>query len=189
MKFGEYFKGHPANNDGNKNMEAFTNALSGDKTVEDQIKIASYDAGGGVLGADAEKKIVILHSLKNLGGLLLRPANKIVALVGMDENPMGVIISNPCFCTGVKKQGPGLEKFQECNSRKDLDDLQPNQKGMYNGANIFMLAPWIVQSILNADTYDPLSLIPVILKDAEEFDNNNKNVMKIISVPWTTPAP
>ena len=92
ITFGEYYESHPATNDGNKNMEAFTNALGGDKTIEERRKVASYDADSVVLGADAEKKVVVLHSLKNLGGSLLRPANKIVALVGMDENPMGVVV-------------------------------------------------------------------------------------------------
>ena len=55
-RFQEYSEGHPANDDGNKNINAFTNALSGDKTVEDKIKIATCNADSVALGADAEKK-------------------------------------------------------------------------------------------------------------------------------------
>ena len=36
-----------------------------------------------------------------------------------------------------------------------------------------MIAPYLVKSVINADTFDPLSLIPIILRDATTFDNEN----------------
>ena len=96
-----------------------------------------------------------------------------MALVGMDENPMGVVVSIPSFCCGVKKQGPGIDKLKDCVSKEKLADLEPSQKGMHNGANVFMLAPWAVKSIVSADLEDPLDLIPVILGDAKVFDEEN----------------
>ena len=58
---------------------------------------ATNNADSVAVGSDAEKNIVILHSLTNLGGTLLRPTNHIVGDVGMGSNPIGVSISNGSF--------------------------------------------------------------------------------------------
>ena len=98
--FKNYFANLESNEEGNKIMASFTNALSGD-TKED-TKTATCDADVMALGADAEEKVVLIHSMRNLGGLLRRPENKIAALVGMGSNPTGVLITNNSFCQHEK---------------------------------------------------------------------------------------
>ena len=110
--FKNYFANLESNGEGNGNMASFTNALSGD-TKED-TKTATYDADGVALGADAEGKIVMIHSMKKLGGSLRRPENKIAVLVGMGSNPTGVLITDDSFCQHEKGKAPGIKKFQKC---------------------------------------------------------------------------
>ena len=85
MNFKNYFTKLESNDEGNENMASFANALSGES--KEDAKTATYDADGVALGADAEDKAVLLHSMKNLGDSLRRTENKIVALVGMGSNP------------------------------------------------------------------------------------------------------
>ena len=105
--FKNYFANLESNGEGNENIASFVNALSGES--KDDAKTATYDADGVALGADAEDKAVLLHSMKNLGDSLRRTENKIVALVGMGSNPSGVLITNDSFCPHTKQKAPGLE--------------------------------------------------------------------------------
>ena len=36
-----------------------------------------------------------------------------------------------------------------------------------------MLAPYLVKSVIHVDTFDPLSFIPIMLRDVAKFDNEN----------------
>ena len=110
MNFKNYFASLDSNGDGNENMAAFTNALSGD--AKEDLKMATYDADSVALGADAEEKIVLIHSMRNLGGSLRRPKNKIAALVGMGSSPARVLIVDDSFCVPEKEKAPGLEKMR-----------------------------------------------------------------------------
>ena len=55
-----------SNEDGNKNMNSFSEALSGDKSKKEKTSIATNNADGVVVGSDAENNVVIIHSLSNL---------------------------------------------------------------------------------------------------------------------------
>lgn len=54
-----------SNEEGNENMVFFSVTLSGNKSVDDRIKIATYDIDSVAVGADAENNVVVMHSLKN----------------------------------------------------------------------------------------------------------------------------
>ena len=69
--FKNYFANLESNGEGNENIASFTHALSGD-TKED-TKTATYNADGVALGADAEGKIVMIHSIKKIGRITASP--------------------------------------------------------------------------------------------------------------------
>ena len=129
--FKEYFENHPSNKDGNKSMNSFSEALSGDKRKKKKEKTstATNNADSVVVGADAENNVVIVHSLSNLGGNLLRPNDNIVGAVEMCNNPIGVSISTNSFCKQVKQNAPGLEKYKECKSEEELAALKGTKAG------------------------------------------------------------
>ena len=133
--FKNYFANLESNGDGNENMAAFTTTLSGESTED--AKMATYDPDGVALGADSEGKVVLVRGIKNLGGSLRRPENKIAALVGMGAFPSGVLIKNDSFCQHVKEKAPGLEKFQKCESNEERAALTGVVKGMHDASNIF----------------------------------------------------
>ena len=60
--FKNYFASLESNKEGDENMASFTNALSGES--KEDVKTATYDANGVALGADAEDKAVLAHSMK-----------------------------------------------------------------------------------------------------------------------------
>ena len=171
--YGEYYFNLPSNDEGNKLLDSFSKALSGDLMVKERIQIATNDQDNVFIGADAEQNVIVLHSVNNLGGSVRRPDDKIVGAVGMGSNPNGVVISKKSFCTTVKAKGPGLEQLEECETTEELKTLTGNNKGQHHGSNLFLLAPCMVQSIVNAKSRDPLELILTSMKDGIEFDKEN----------------
>ena len=101
-------------------MDSFTEALYGDKSQKEKSNITTNNADSVVVGADAENNAVIIHSLKNLGGNLLRPNDNIVGIVGMGNNPMGVSISTNSFCKEVKQNAPVLENTKNATQKRNL---------------------------------------------------------------------
>ena len=69
---------------------------------------------------------------------------------------------------------PGLEKYNECSSKKELAALKGTNKGKINGSNIFILAPFMTKSLINAKNSDPLKLIPIAIDAAKKF-NEERN--------------
>ena len=100
--FRDYSENHPSNEDGNKNINSFSKALSGDKITKEKISIATNYTDSVIVGSDAKNNVVIIQSLSNLGGNLLRSDDNIVGAVGMGSNPTGVSIATNSFCKQVK---------------------------------------------------------------------------------------
>ena len=81
-------------------MDLFSKALFRDKNIEDRIRMATNNTDSVIVGSDAENNAVIIHSLSNLGGNLLRPADNIVGAVGMGTRPFHLFI---LICTLSQK--------------------------------------------------------------------------------------
>ena len=91
----------------------------------------------------------------------------------MSSNPNGVVISNKSFCLTVKAKGPGWEQLEACETTEDIESLRECKKGEHHGSNLFLLAPFMVKSIVTAMSRDPLELILSSLKDGIQFDRDN----------------
>ena len=63
--YGEYYFNLPSNDEGNKLLDSFSKALSGDLTVKERIQIATKDQDNVFIGADAEQNVIVLHSVNN----------------------------------------------------------------------------------------------------------------------------
>ena len=104
--FRDYYNSLPSNEEGNKNMEDFTDAFNEDLLVDERIRLAVGDPDNVIVAADAENNAVVLHSITNLGGTIRCKEDKIVAAVGMGSEPTGVVIAKGSMGVTVKAKGP-----------------------------------------------------------------------------------
>ena len=81
----EWFSNHPNNEDGNRNMAAFSSILESGLSEEEKLRSLVEEIDTVILAADANNKIMILHSPKNFGGTRSRPDNKVVCMLGMSS--------------------------------------------------------------------------------------------------------
>lgn len=73
--------------------------------------------------------------------------HKIVAIVGKGSNPTGLNISDDSMYTNVKNKASGLEKSRNYESKEEFAALIGTNKGLHHCATIFMLTPWLIQSV------------------------------------------
>ena len=88
----EWFSNHPNNEDGNRNMAAFSSILEAGLSEEEKLQSLVEEINTVILAADANNKIMILHSPKNFGGTRSRPNNKVVCMLGLGAHAMYIFI-------------------------------------------------------------------------------------------------
>ena len=168
--FADYYAGLRTNDEGNKNSSSFHAAMDSDEsTIEDRIKTLTQDPDDVVACADSEGKVNLIHSMKNLGGRLRRPEDKILALVGMDSEAVVVEVVKSSLAKGCNFKAPKLSDYKKCDTREQLKKLKANS-GPSTVSSAFILAPFLFEAMISADSNDPLELIPEAIKVAEEFD-------------------
>ena len=76
---------------GNKNLTTFCNATNLKSLFgEERLQMVLSTPEIMALAVTENKKIVVLHSMKNLGGTLICPKNKVVALLGISHDAKAV---------------------------------------------------------------------------------------------------
>ena len=86
------FSNLPNNEDGNRNMAAFSSILEAGLSEEEKLQSLVEEINTVILAADANNKIMILHSPKNFGGTRSRPNNKVVCMLGLGAHAMYIFI-------------------------------------------------------------------------------------------------
>ena len=168
----------PENEQGNRNISAFSLALQAGKTRKEKLLSLTEDVDTVFLIADDEKNIVILHSPHNFGGTRTRPTNKVAAMIGLGLTPIGVLINKKAALDDCKLVTPTIDEFELCATGINIAALAcPAQSGQvtFPGSATFIPAPWLRESILNSETLDPFELIKIAMADAKDFDDTHKD--------------
>jgi hypothetical protein len=169
---------------GHKNVhqEGALVANSG-KSEFKKVKNLTDSQNNVFLTADGKKMIKIFHSPKNFGGMLLCPSNKVICLTGLGRSAICVQLDPTLALPDCKQVTPLIVDFKTCLTAQDIRDLQvpstkPEDGGFYfsKGSNIMLPAPWLQDTILNADTQDPFELIPIVLIVPKEYDDAHNTV-------------
>lgn len=172
-----WFYSLPENESGNRNMAAFTNALDAGKSEFEKVKNLTDNVNNVFLAVDGKRMIKIFHSPKNFGGTLLRPSHKVACLTGLGRSEICVQIDLTSAVADSKLVTPSIEEFEACTTAQDVRDLPipdiipgENEVYSYEGSNIMLPAPWLRDTIMNADTLDPFELIPIVIAAAKTYD-------------------
>ncbi len=89
----DWFLNHLSNDGGNRNLQAFSDILSSDATHAAKLQSLIEEIDTVILAADGSNNIMIMHSLKNLGGTRSRQKNKVVGMLGMGSQAISVLIN------------------------------------------------------------------------------------------------
>ncbi len=129
-----------------------------------------------LLSGEAGNGIIILHSFKNLGGTIFAPAKKIVCLIGTNKNAPIVIVNEVVLTNTSNIVTPTAEDILPCTTLEELLNLtaplaKDNEDTInFNGTNTFLPCPWLLDTIMEARTDDPLKLILAAKEGAIQFN-------------------
>jgi hypothetical protein len=88
----EHLKNLGGNEDTNKHMKAFTNALTPSKTIPKQVNALIEDVDAGILLVAPKNSMLQTHSWKCFGGTQSRPDYDIFCLIGTGPIGQGVSV-------------------------------------------------------------------------------------------------
>lgn len=171
-----WYQNLASNEQGNKNIEAFTDSLSSDDTLVQKVRTLTEDLDTVFLAASPERLINIFHSPKNLGGTRVRPTDKIVCLLGLGASATGVLLNQATALVDANIVVPTVDDLSNCETSEDVEGLaMPPEDGVvgFAGSGIIIPAPCIRDAILNANTLKPAELIPIIMAAARSFDEEH----------------
>ena len=166
----QHFISLPGNEQGNKNMEAFGEAMSSENSDEARVKSLTEEVDTVILIADENREVTVIHSPKNHGGTRTRPTNKVSCLIGTGPQATCVILNEKQAIEDCDIKTPVLDDLIGCNSKTDVIALQPSVQITFTGSASFIPAPWMTTFILNKDSRDPAELIVKTLVAAAAFD-------------------
>ena len=98
----------PSNDDGNKNLNSFHEALNSSLLTRDRIKNITEDEDDAVACVDGENKVQLIHSISNLGGTMSQSKDKILGIIGMEQQDICVEIITYYVATYYNFPAPSL---------------------------------------------------------------------------------
>lgn len=166
---------------GNLNMHLYSEASSGKVEPSSRLTRLVESPDNAFLVADSGRTITLLHSPKLLGGTLLRPTQKLMALVGLGADAMAVVLPVDDGITRTHMfKTANVEKMCQCNSADELRELntEGNNRNVttHHSGSFFLPAPWLLQKLVQAveeeggTNCDPHDLIYAALVAAEEYE-------------------
>ena len=180
-----HFSSRPTDEQGNKNMGGYADAMAHGKASEAKLLTLTGDKDYFVLGADGRGNIVAFHSLRNVGGTLARPTHKVFGLVGLGNNAVPVIFDEATLTASCEITTPPKETILNCSTVEELTALQPpvstRNNLTFEGSNAIILPPWARIAFVNADSSDAFETILAITAAAKAFDTEHDGVEGIPS--------
>ena len=184
----EWFSNHPNNEDGNRNMAAFSSILESGLSEEEKLRSLVEEIDTVILAADANNKIMIFHSPKNFGGTRSRPDNKVVCMLGLGAHTMYIFIDLRTALADCQIVVPAVTDLSDCESAQDVANIPaPEENGLvdFEGSSIFIPAPVLRNAILRSGTNEPFELIPIVTEAARNFDSDHEEDEMITNLTIT----
>ena len=176
-----YFSNLIGADQGNLTMHLYSEASSGKTEASLRLNRLVESLDNAFFVADSERTITLLHSPKLLGGTLLRPEKKLMALVGLGATAMAVVLPVENWITRHHTfRTANVERMCECNSADELRELttEGNTRHVkyHHAGSFFFPAPWLLQKLTQAveeeggTNCDPHDLIYAALVAAAEYE-------------------
>ena len=169
-----FFAARETNNAGNSNPHAYLTAWSADATTESKLQLLTNDPGTAILAGDYHHGIMILHNFKNLGGTILSPNDKYVCFIGANRLAPVVIVNEVAVAENCEIITPSVEDILSCNDLEGLLNLTAplDETITYAGSTTFLPPPWLLNTVIEAQTDDPLKLILAVKQGATNFNTS-----------------
>jgi hypothetical protein len=175
-----FLTSRPTNEAGNKNSAIFTTAWSVLTTNDAKLTTISNDNTLAVVAIDRDNKVVIMHSFKNLGGTLLHPTNKFACLIGSGHVTSVIIVDKASLLLPLDIAAPTYATIISCLDEQEISAIAypaqaNNDPNNFRCSASFLLAPWVLEAILETKSNNPATLLLATNNAANNFNHAHKN--------------
>ena len=173
----QWFSQRTSNDIHDRDGVIYTEAWSAERDNDERFGTLISEQDVVIFARDAHRNVFTLHNFKAFGGTLIRPTQKVCALMGGGSNAPVVQVSVNSLLVDCRFQTPPVEDLMDCTSAFDVENLdtEVENRGVFNGSATFLGPPWLVQVIMGADTAEPTELIPLVIAAAKDFDADHAN--------------
>jgi hypothetical protein len=179
----------PLNAIGDCNMSKYTKAMTYNAAVYMKMKYLNEDHNL-ILVADHKKQVIILHKLKNYGGTILQPNNKVAALLGLGPDAHALALNASTAVTAQSKHTQSTADIIAATtiSTDTLRALRAPTRGKtnYHSITMFTPAPFIRKAILKAMTPCPFELIQAAATAHAAFIQEHEGTDEFDATPYGT---
>ena len=125
--------------------------------------LLSNEKNAILFAADADKKIITLHSFKKID-------NGLVCLVGGGRDVPVIRVVEESLTAPCNGATPDMDVLLSCTTAEDVDtaDAAPANHN-YQGSATFLGVPWLALAVMKARTHHPRKLIPIAIDAAKSF--------------------
>ena len=103
----------PSSDDRNKKLNSFHEDLNSDLPTRYSIKNITEDKDDVVACVDGGVKVQLIHSISNLGGTRSRSKDKILGIIGMEQQGICVELITEYIATDCNFPAPSLEDYKQ----------------------------------------------------------------------------
>jgi hypothetical protein len=168
----------PLNVIGNRNVTKFLEAMTHNAAVDTKMKYLSKDHNL-ILVADNKKQVVILHNLKNYGGMTLQPTNKVAALFGIGPDTQVIVLNVAAAISTQSKRTQSAANIITAATidTNSLHALRAPIRGdvIYNRLSMFTPAPFLQNAILETMIPCPFKIIQAAIAAHMLYVHEHKN--------------
>ncbi len=139
-----WFINHASNNAGNQNLKDFSKILSSNDNNVTKLRKLVKEIDTVILAADANNRIMILHSPKNFGGTQTQPKNKVVCMLGIGTQAVSVLVDLNSALANCNIIVPTVNKLSGCETAQEAKDIPiPATNGLvgFEGSAIYTCSP------------------------------------------------
>ena len=184
----ECFSNYQNNEDGNRNMAAFSIILKAGSSQEEKLWSLVEEIETVILAADANNNIMILHNPKNFGGTRSRQDNKVVCMLGLCVHAIYALINLRTALVDCQILVPAVTDLSNCKTAEEVPNIPvPKEDGLisFKGSSVFIPAPILCNAFLASGTNKPFKLIPIITDAARNFDSEHEEDETMTSLALT----
>jgi hypothetical protein len=175
-----WFINHASNDAGNQNLKAFSKILSSNDNNVTKLRRLVKEIDTVILAADANNRIMILHSPKNFGGTQTSPKNKLVCMLGMGTQAVSILIDLNLALVNCNVIVPTVNKLSGCKKAQEVKDIPipaTNRLVGFKGSAVFIPGPFLQNTIIKSNTNDPFDLIALMNSRARDFETEVVDIL------------
>ncbi len=175
-----WFVNHASIDAGNQNLKAFSEILSSNDNDATKLRQLVEEIDTVILAADANKRIMILHSSKNFGETQTQPENKLVCMIRMGTQAVSILVDLNLAFANCNIIVPTVNKLSGCKTAQEVEDIPiPATNGLvgFKGSAIFIPGPFLQNAIITSNTNDPFDLIPLMNSRARDFETEVADIL------------